>query len=456
MSDEMRRGSDSGAARIGWSCVRGTEGFFRVGRTEEGVWWLIDPRGRPLFYKGVCAINRAGTPRGRYATPGPYHDTIGRLYGEDAGAFAEACFDKMRYLGFNAVGAWATREFFDRGMPWTEILECCMDSSPYPLVEPSIHMKGEGVNLPDVFDPVWERSIERLAERFCAPYRDSTELVGYFTDNEMGWGQRETEHIWGAGEEMNRTEGAPTLLQFCLCVPGRRPAREAAWRFVLERHGGSLADVSRAWGVALNSTEKLAELTDGGLVLDTASYGADHEEFSYRFACAYFEKTRDAIRRHDPNHLILGCRFGAPPGTAVLRACTPERLDIISANNYRDTFYERVDAYHEPTAMPVLNGEFAWASGYFTMPRDEEPADVSVEERIRRRGPAALKRAAAHPALVGYTWYRWVSNHEPHAPTYGLVNYDDVLNTFHAPLLREVNGELEELHRAAGRGGARE
>jgi hypothetical protein len=29
----------------------------------------------------------------------------------------------MKGWGFNAFGAWATEEFYDRGLPYTEILE---------------------------------------------------------------------------------------------------------------------------------------------------------------------------------------------------------------------------------------------------------------------------------------------------------------------------------------------
>jgi hypothetical protein len=443
----MRRVRD----RIDWSSARGVEGFFRVARTDDHVWWLIDPAGKPFFHKGVCAINRAGTPRGRHAAPGPYHATIGRLYGEDPDAFAAACFDKMRYMGFNVAGAWATREFFDTGFPWTEILEAARDYAPYPVVEPSILMRGKGVELPDVFDPVWERSIDSLARAFCAPHRDSSDLIGYYTDNELSWGQPDTDSVWGAPDSARPDSNAPTLLQYCMSCEGRRPARDEAWRFVLRRHGGSLRDMCASWEIEFHSPEALIAAThQDGLMLRSAGYRADHDAFSHAFACAYFEKTRDAIRRYDPNHLILGCRFGAPPGEAVLRACTPGRLDVISANNYRDTFYERIDAYARPTAMPVLNGEFAWSSGYFANPRDDDPPARSIEERIRRRGPAALSLAAAHPALIGYSWYRWVSDHAPHEPKYGLVNYDDILNEFHAPLLREVNGSLEAIHARAG------
>jgi hypothetical protein len=421
--------------------LAGTEGFFRVGKSQTGRWWLFDPDGRAFCYKGVCAVNRAGTQGGRYAKPGPYHDAVTDKYGpaEDPQPFVDGCLSKLRNLGFNALGAWCTEEFFDQGMPYTEILEC------RKIVPDEHQLAAPGIKVPDVFDPAWATAVDDIAQKLCAPRRDSRELVGYFTDNEMGWGQPGVEHIWGASEEMNRTEGEPTLLQFCLSQPEERPAAAAAWEFVMDRHDG-LATLSAAWSVELSSRDDLRKLTGDGLVLDSPTYGADQDAFSTHFAERYYRVTADAIRRHDPNHLILGCRFGAPPGEPILRATRRPWVDVLSANNYRDVMYERVDAYAAPTGMPVLIGEFSWASDYFRRVTDRTRAveHLPEHERIAVLGTDALERAFTHPAVVGYTWYRWVSRQDDiDAPAGGLVNTADELNTFNAYLLRRVHSRLE-------------
>jgi hypothetical protein len=41
--------------RIEPATVRGTAGFYRVGRSTQGRWWLISPDGRPMIYKGCNA-----------------------------------------------------------------------------------------------------------------------------------------------------------------------------------------------------------------------------------------------------------------------------------------------------------------------------------------------------------------------------------------------------------------
>ncbi|MGC9455869.1 MAG: hypothetical protein ACP5HU_13570 [Phycisphaerae bacterium] len=426
--------------------VIGTKGFFRIARATDGRWWFLDPDGRPFVYKGVCAVNRAGTQGGRYARPGPYQETIDAKYGpaDDPQPFVDACLEKLRDMKFNALGAWCTEEFFDQGFPYTEILEC------RKIVPASQQLEGPGIKLPDVFDPAWETAVDDIARKLCTPRRDRTDLVGYFTDNEMGWGQAGTDYVWGASEEMNRTEGEPTLLQFCLSQPEERPAAAGAWEFVMGKYG-SLAELSRSWGVEVSARDDLRELTRRGIALDSPGYGADHEEFSTEFAERYFQVTADAIRRYDPNHLILGCRYGAPPGEPILRATRRPWVDVLSANNYRDVMYERVDEYHAPTDMPVLIGEFSWASDYFRRVTDRTRAVEKLDEdtRIAVLGAEALERTFTHPAVVGYTWYRWVNRHEDTSrPTGALVNCRDEVNTFNAEMLRRIHPRLDGI--AAG------
>ncbi len=397
---------------------------------------MLDPDGHPFCFRGVCGVNRAGTPGGRLAKDGPYAETVDRKYGypRSPQAFVEATLDRLRDWGFNALGAWVTEEFFDQGMAWTEILECNKVGVP-PI-------QGPGVKLPDVFDPQWEEAIDRVAAKLCAPMRDSRELIGYYTDNELAWGQGNTDLIWGAPETVNLR--GPTLLQACLGLEQDRPAREAAWKFVLERHG-SVAAMAAAWGLeGVSSREDLGRLTVEGQAISTPGYGADQEAFTTFYAQRYVEKTAAAIRRYDPNHLILGCRFGAPPGDAVLAAFEHPRVDVISANNYRRNMAERMQAYYGPTGLPILIGEFAWASPPFTHPEHWPPeaAGRSVEDFVAEAGPAALHDGMSHPGVVGYTWYRWVKK-PTEGISYGLVDYHDEPIEFNIRLLREANAALE-------------
>jgi hypothetical protein len=414
--------------------VRGTPGFFRVGQTRAGVWWFLDPQDRPFFSKGVTALNRAGTPGGRWARRGPYADTVDRRFGAaEARPFVEDALARLRRWNFNTLGAWTTTEFFDRGLPYTEILDFRRASERAFRLGPA--------NLPDVFDPRWAEDCDRWAAEVCAPRAESRQLIGYFTDHALGWAQD--------------AEGAPvrpTLLQLCLSLEPAHAAYHAAWEFVLAPHGGDFEALMRAWGVAWPNKAALRQLTQDEVALATPGYREDQARFSREFARRYFAVTAEAVRRHDPQHLVLGCRFMEPlPGPDILQACVAPHVDVASLACERRGVRSAIDRLHAATGRPVLLGEFSWSGEEFQRGEaEDEPAGLSGLERMLRRGRAALEEAAQAPALTGYAWNRWVQGDPADLPPFasGLVYQNDLPAHEHVEPLAALNVTLERRHAA--------
>jgi len=431
----------------GFSDVRGAAGFYRVGKDGRGRWWFITPEGSPMFYRGVTSANRSGKAGGRRAAPGEYTKFVNAKYGTDAKPWVQSVINRLKSWQFNALGAWCEDTLFEAGLPYTDILDLQYEA---PLINTS------GIRVPDVFDEFWLENLDRVARTYCAPRRNSKSFIGYFTDNELGWGAPLEEQAWGGIDITGGRQQRIYLLQACLSLPADRGAHQAAWKFAEQRHG-SLENIARAYGLVLTSRQDVASLTNEGQAINTAAYGEDLKAFIFEFAKRYFETTAEAIKRHDPNHLILGCRFGAPPGPDVFRACTPAVMDVLCANNYRVDMSLRVDEYHRPTGLPVLIGEYAWCSGYFTEERITEnlPSELVLPgadklPRMHARAKWGVPRAAANPALVGYTWYRWVDHPGHKYPdNYGLVTYKDEENTHHTALVTALNAQLEALHAGA-------
>jgi len=154
--------TQTSAIRFDASTIKGSKGYFRVGKTPDGQWWFIDPDGAPFYYRGIWAVNQAGTAGGRRANPGPYAETIDKKYGYQVSPdqFVKASIEKINSLGFNALGAWATEDFFNKGIPFTEIIEFFKEGPFLPAV------KGTKA-LPDIFNPEWLVSINRKTRAYC-------------------------------------------------------------------------------------------------------------------------------------------------------------------------------------------------------------------------------------------------------------------------------------------------
>ena len=437
------RSASAAPAPPGWdsTTLAGVPGFFRVGKGPGGAWWFADPDNKPFFFRGVTSVSNDG-----WATQRPdgtsYVTVIHKKYGSDD-AFREATLRRLSAWGFNALGGFTGDLFWDKGYPYTMLLD-------FNKIENTPHI--EGAFLPDVFDPTWEAAIDGRAKERCAPYRNSRLMVGYFTDNEMGWSQLRqgpTPLVFDPSQQVLREKGNPSLLQLCLALPPDRAAHKASWRWLLTRYD-SLDKIAASWGVTgLDSAGRVAAWTADKRAILSAGYLSDDEAWSQFFAEQYFRKTAETIRRYDTNHLILGCRFGGEPGPAILAAHRRPWVDVLSANNYRDTMYERVDGYYKATGQAVLIGEFAWVTGYFLdKPLPNEPVGgLSPIERMMVRGPQVLERAFTHPALAGYAWYRWVDKADFKPPiSYGLVSVTDEPNATHLGMLRAAHARADALH----------
>jgi len=124
--------------------LRGKPGFFRVGQTRRGQWWLVDAHNRQFFSKGVTGVNRAGRADGRSTQPGPYTAAVDKIYGlDDPQAFVRAALARLEKWHLNTLGAWTGTEFFEQGFADTEILEFRRSGA---------EINAFGVKLPDVFD----------------------------------------------------------------------------------------------------------------------------------------------------------------------------------------------------------------------------------------------------------------------------------------------------------------
>ncbi|GHJ41002.1 hypothetical protein [Streptomyces sp. TS71-3] len=135
-------------------------------------------------------------------------------------------------------------------------------------------------------------------------------------------------------------------------------------------------------------------------------------------ADAYYRVATEAIRRHDPHHLILGDRYGTRTGVpdAVLDAAAPY-LDVLSVQTFPgpapgalDAALERIERWQERTGLPVLIADTGnWCPTAMNPGRTGSARD----QRERAAGYTASAEAfAARPWCVGWHWCSWLEN--PH------------------------------------------
>lgn len=154
-----------------------------------------------------------------------------------------------------------------------------------------------------MFDPGYLDYIDKLAADAAAIYKDDKGFIGYYTDNELQFrfSSSSTPAIylkhWLA---LDTSSGSPRAYKY---------AKEYAENFMREKYGKD--------PIASNVTTAM----DNAFLLDICDY--------------YYRTATEALRRHDPNHLILGSRLHGKPKTLqqVHEACA-KYCDVISVNVY--------------------------------------------------------------------------------------------------------------------------
>jgi hypothetical protein len=162
-----------------------------------------------------------------------------------------------------------------------------------------------------MFDPEYLDYIDRLAADATALYKDDRDFIGYYLDNEI--------RFRIAGD----TTPAINLKEW-LHIP-TDPDKPRAYKYARQYAEQFMRDRG-VEPVAENVTSDL----DDAFLLAVSEY--------------YYKTASEAVRRHDPNHLILGTRLHGRPLTLpqVHEACA-KYCDVVSVNMYG--MWEPQDSY---------------------------------------------------------------------------------------------------------------
>jgi hypothetical protein len=210
------------------------------------------------------------------------------------------------------------------------------------------------MGLPDVYSEQLTANVDAAANQQLTPRKTDASLVGYFIGNEPPWGGRES--------------------QVCdLILNGQATATQA----------------------------KLKEYLAAG---DTP---ARRRTFVVEAYGKYLETVCGAIRKYDPNHLILGTRFGGTPSEAVLKLA--HLFDVCSINVYEYEPTKQIERTYRYSGRPVMVTEF-----HIGVPENGLGAGLVQAKDQKERGNAYryfVEQAASMDCFMGDWWFQW--NDEP-------------------------------------------
>ena len=363
-----------------------------------------------------------------------------------------AAANRLASWKFNTLGCWSDELVAGAGSSLLAI-------TPTVVLGASFRLHRRDEIFPDVFDPAFSGHIRESAKNHCTKRRNQAELLGTFIDNELYWSPD-----W---------RGADELLTLFLNLPAHRPGRVAAIIRLEERYR-EFSQFNAVWRTPARSWEEFGtighveapffRMPPGGLndALETranltnptrAAFSADCDAFVAVVAEQYFELCVSAIRAADPNHLVIGSRFGYQPQPNVI-AAAGRHLDVVSFNCYDLDAGPVIDAY-AACGKPCLISEFSFRGDDSGLPNTNGagPRVASQIERAQcfeRYVSAALRK----PAVVGYHWFEHADQpaegrFDGENSNFGTVTIEDDVYAELTETMTRVNAAAEQIHAQA-------
>ena len=414
------------------------------------MFWLVDPDGGRFLSKGVNTVRFDQDHVGNTDRV-PYADACRNKYGSQY-VWRAATANRLAGWNFNTLGCWSDEHVASAGAS-------LLATAPTADLGASFRLHRPDEIFPDVFDPAFPGHIRASAKNNCTKRRNQAGLLGTFIDNELYWSPD-----W---------RGADELLTIFLNLPAHRPGRVAAILRLEERYR-EFSQFNAVWRTPARSWEEFGNIghveapffrmPPGGLTdaLEAkanlanptrAAFFADCDAFVAVVAEAYFQLCASAIRAVDPNHLVIGSRFGYQPHPNVIAAAS-RYLDVVSFNCYDFDASAIVDAY-AASGKPCLISEFSFRGDDAGLPnsRGGGPRVESQTERARcfeRYVSVVLRK----PAVVGYHWFEHADQpaegrFDGENSNYGTVTIEDNPYVELTDTMTRINAAAEELHAKA-------
>jgi hypothetical protein len=384
-------------------------GFFRVEQIN-GKWWFVDPEGYLFFSTGSTGIG----PRSEFSR------VKGREYIFTLMPPAEEIFSSGQIANQSATnGIRSNYSFFswnlyrrfgtDWYQKWMDFTIRRMDYWGLNTIanwsDPTLGgshrkayvatLRGWGIEtglmgMPDVYDPGYEELVDKAAAQQCTPRKDDPFLLGYFTGNEPPWPNRELELV-------------------NVILTGDKTPMQTELKKYLEKG-------------------------------DTPE---NRKAFIYKTYAKFISTVNAAVKKHDPNHLNLGLRFGGSVPDEIIRVS--KGFDVFSFNNYgyfvNPNTIKRVS---DLTGLPMIIGEF-----HFGVPGRGLAPGLAQTASQEERGVAYryyVENAAANPAIIGTHWFQWID--QPSTGRYDGENYNiGFVDVTDRPYIELVNAAKQTFKR---------
>ena len=404
---------------------KGREGFWRLAKSADGVWWFVSPTGKREFLNTVTTVQpfqMSRDPQGVSFESRDWDGSLGK-YDGDLNAWATKTVARVQDVGFKGLGAWCHPVFHTLNVPITRDLNL---------------WKHYGTGDSHLYSSHWAGVMDGVVAKAVGDLKDNKNLVGYYTDNELDWSDATIgPRVYFDGLPV----GDPNRVQVINTIKSLWP---------------TIADYNSAWNAKLTDWKQLD--TQPALSREPdAAYSKLFSVWLEKASADYFRISSEIIRKYDPNHLVLGVRFAGIAPKEVVRA-SRDYTDAQSLNYYVPDAQldpEMFAMMYQESGQPIILSEY----GYHSLDgrsgnRNTFGFQSQVPDQQARAEAYQLftSRLARVPYVIGADWFQW-SDEPPSGRSadgedvnFGVVDIDDKPYQQLADAIRQTTPRLNPLH----------
>ena len=355
-------------------CNTETHSFVSLGK-KSSVWWFKSPEGEQFLSIGVNHIEPV-----YWQSPNNREFAI-KTYGPDlfspegainegspaAGKWARRVATNFRSWGFNTFG------FHN---PLSESLHSA--SQAYYVVELGIPVPWNW-NTPrtvliqafkkrplDVFDDSFVAVVEANAKELVKPRTDDRQVLGYAYTDGPPW---TVEDDRDAAILQKLTNAEKTIHPWVLAIMSQTAETKGkqAWLSIIKERYHSPQQAGATYACNVTTWNELASITEWTSVSDIPKAEDDSQAFLEKIMHRWYDVRKNAIRKYDGNHLILGDKLNMNRDSKF-----PEKLirslhimkdyvDVINIQYYAPFSEQRATLalLYKNSQRPIISGDTA-------------------------------------------------------------------------------------------------